>query len=193
MKTTNIFLAGVGGQGIILTTKILATVAEISGYDVTTSEIHGMAQRGGSVTAQIRYGTQVISPLILEGTADILIASEPIEAIRYAHYLKKDGFAVVSSTSLIPVTVSSGQATYPANVEDLLNRHFSHLCYKDFGAYAKVLGDERMSNVLMLGYVSNVLQIPESTWIKALEANIKPAYLEANISAFKAGREGGQQ
>ena len=117
---TNILLTGVGGQGILLAARIIASAARSAGFDVTTNEIHGMAQRGGSVTAQIRFGEEVLSPLILEGTADALGALEPIEALRYSHYLKPEGAAVVASRPIIPVTVSSGQAVYPADVEERL-------------------------------------------------------------------------
>lgn len=189
--TTNVFLAGVGGQGIILSAKIIAMAAELAEYEVSTSEIHGMAQRGGSVTAQLRFGKQIISPLILEGTADVLVASEPIEAIRYAHFLKEDGKAIVSSTPLIPVTVSTGNAVYPANVEDLLRRHFYDLTFKDYGAMARDLGNERMSNVLMVGELARETSIPLEIWLKALERCVKPAFLDANKNAFLVTFEGG--
>lgn len=109
----NIILVGVGGQGILLAARIIASAAGHAGYDVTTNEIHGMAQRGGSVTAQIRYGEVVHSPLILEGTADVLGALEQVEALRYAAWLKPGALAAVSAESIIPVTVSSGRASYP--------------------------------------------------------------------------------
>lgn len=116
----NIILVGVGGQGILLAARIIASAAGHAGYDVTTNEIHGMAQRGGSVTAQIRYGEVVHSPLILEGTADVLGALEQVEALRYAAWLKPGALAAVSAESIIPVTVSSGRASYPGDVETRL-------------------------------------------------------------------------
>lgn len=193
MSTVSVFLAGVGGQGIILSSKIIAAAAEASGYDVTTSEIHGMAQRGGSVTAQIRYGEQVVSPLILEGTAHVLGATELIEGIRFAHYLAPEGLAVVSKQTVIPVTVSSGQANYPVDAEASLQRLFPRLILRDFAAEAQAFGDLRMSNTLMLGAMSTGLELPESSWHKAIEQCVKPAFVEQNLKAFTQGRNGGVQ
>ena len=120
----NIILSGVGGQGILLAAKIIATAAERAGFQVATNEIHGMAQRGGSVTAQIRYGENVFSPLIQEGFADVLASLEAIEALRCAHWLRPGGLAVVSTLRIIPVTVSSGTAKYPSDVAERLKTVF---------------------------------------------------------------------
>lgn len=189
MSTVSVFLAGVGGQGIILSSKIIAAAAEISGYDVTTSEIHGMAQRGGSVTAQIRFGKKVCSPLILEGTAQVLGATEPIEAIRYAHYLAQGGLAVVSSEPIIPVTVSSGQAVYPEHVVEQLRKIFPRLTLSDFDRMAAELGNIRLSNTLLLGAMSRGLDLPETSWKAAIIRCVKPAFAEINAAAFDLGRK----
>ena len=126
-QTTSIVLVGVGGQGILLASEIISQAALALGYQVKTNEVHGMAQRGGSVMAQIRYGREVHSPLVAEGTARILGSFEAIEAIRVAHYLAPDGCAVVSSQVIIPVTVSSGTARYPEDVEARLRQVFPRL------------------------------------------------------------------
>ena len=128
-ETTSIVLVGVGGQGILLAAQIIARAALISGSDVKTNEVHGMAQRGGSVVAQVRYGQHVYSPLVPEGTAQVLASLERIEALRFAGYLAPGGggLAVVSSQAIIPVTVSSGQAEYPEDAEDQLKAAFAGL------------------------------------------------------------------
>jgi len=185
----NIALSGVGGQGILLAAKIIAEAAELQGYQVTTHEIHGMAQRGGSVTAQIRYGEEVHSPLILEGEADILASLEAIEAIRYAHYLLPGGLAVISQQQLIPVTVSTGQAQYPADIEPMLARAFPRYKYLDFCSIAESLGNARMSNTVLLGALSTGLdEIPPATWEKAIAVCVKPAFVAMNTTAFHKGR-----
>lgn len=186
----NIVLCGVGGQGILLAAKVIATAAELAGLQVTTNEIHGMAQRGGSVTAQIRFGKEVHSPLILEGCADVLGSLEAIEAIRFAHYLRKDGLAVVSAQNIIPVTVSTGQAKYPEDVKERLEKVFGNLIFDDFCARAAALGDLRMSNTVMLGAMSRGLpEIESPIWTEALKKCVKPAFAEANIKAFEVGRK----
>ena len=185
----NILLSGVGGQGILLAAKIIATAADLAGCEVTTNEIHGMAQRGGSGTAQIRYGENVYSPLIPDGTADVLASLEEIEAIRYAHFLKKDGLAVVSKQQIIPVTVSVGKAVYPTDVEARLHTLFPNLKYMDFCSRAQKLGDIRMANTIMLGALSNGLDIPPEIWERAIAKCVKPAFVESNTAAFKTGRK----
>ncbi len=128
-ETKSIVMVGVGGQGILLASEILAQAAMLEGYEVKTNEVHGMAQRGGSVVAQIRYGPEVYSPLVARGSAQILGALEKIEALRYADYLAPDGLAVVNAQAIVPVTVSSGAARYPADVESLLKAAFPRLAY----------------------------------------------------------------
>jgi len=185
----NILLCGVGGQGILLAAKVIAAAASQSGFQVTTNEIHGMAQRGGSVTALVRYGDKVFSPLFPPGTADVLASMEASEALRYAHWLKKDGLAAVSSQKIIPVTVSSGKAKYPADTEDRLARVFSRLEYIDCCAQAQTLGNIRMANTVLLGALSAGLRgISSQVWDDAIGKCVKPSSAEANLKAFHAGR-----
>jgi indolepyruvate ferredoxin oxidoreductase beta subunit len=127
----SVFLTGVGGQGILLASEIISNAAMLSGFDVKTNEVHGMAQRGGTVTALVRYGPKVYSPLICEGNARVLCAFEMAEAIRAAHYLAPGGLAVVNQYRIIPVTVSSGSAVYPENIKETLRKRFPRLCYFD--------------------------------------------------------------
>ena len=185
----NIILVGVGGQGILLAARIIASAAGHAGYDVTTNEIHGMAQRGGSVTAQIRYGEVVHSPLILEGTADVLGALEQVEALRYAAWLKPGALAAVSAESIIPVTVSSGRASYPGDVETRLRECFSNLKYLDCaGIAAQKFGNPRAANTILLGALANGLDLPEPAWRAAIDECVKPQFRELNRQAFEYGR-----
>ena len=186
--TSSIILSGVGGQGIILAAKIIAEAAKICGFPVCSNEIHGMAQRGGSVTAQVRFGDGVCSPLILEGTADVLASLEHIEALRWAHFLKPGGTAVVSKQSIIPVTVSSGGATYPKDVEERLNAVFPSLKYYDCVSKAVEMGDSRFANSILTGMVSSALTLELDAWHKALEARIPEKLLDKNVEAFDFGR-----
>ena len=144
-EVTSIVIVGVGGQGILLATQVAARAALISGHDVKTNEVHGMAQRGGSVVAQIRFGAKVYSPLVPEGTARVLVSFERIEALRFREFLAPDGLAVVSSQAIIPVTVSSGNATYPADAEERLRKAFPRLAYIDAVAVAEKLCDIRVA------------------------------------------------
>lgn len=186
----NILLCGVGGQGILLAAKVIAAAAARSGFEVTTNEIHGMAQRGGSVTALVRYGETLFSPLFLEGEADVLASMEAIEALRCAHWLKQKGLAAVSSQKLIPVTVSSGQAAYPADVKERLTRVFPRLIYLDCRQEAQKLGNAKLANTVLLGALSCGLQgIDPAVWEEAIAQCVNPAFVEVNLAAFRAGRQ----
>ncbi len=187
-KTTSIVLVGVGGQGILLASQIIARAAIASGHDVKTNEVHGMAQRGGSVVAQVRYGEHVYSPLVPEGTAQVLASMERIEALRFAGYLAPDGLAVVSSQAIIPVTVSSGQAAYPADVEDRLRATFTRLAWIDAIGVAEKLCDSRVANVIILGALSTALPLSRECWSEAIAQCVKPAYRELNMRAFEEGK-----
>ncbi len=186
--TTSIVLAGVGGQGILLASTITAKAAMNSGFEVKMNEVHGMAQRGGSVIAQIRYGKQVYSPLVEEGTAKVLAALEQVEALRYAHYLAEDGLAVISSQKIVPVTVSMGQGKYPSDVEQRAKKIFKNLIFVDAVEKAIEFGDIRAANVVVLGAMSKGLDLELDAWKSAIEESVKPQFVEMNIKAFEAGR-----
>ncbi len=183
-----IALVGVGGQGILLATQVAARAAMISGFDVKTNEVHGMAQRGGSVVAQIRYGKAVASPLIPDGTASALASLERIEALRYGDLLAPGGLAVVSSQAIVPVTVSSGKAVYPADAETRLRKMFTNLKYVDAVGIAEGIGDARAANLVILGALSMGISLPEESWMQAIRQCVKPAFIDLNQKAFKAGR-----
>jgi indolepyruvate ferredoxin oxidoreductase, beta subunit len=186
-STTSIVMVGVGGQGILLATQIAARAALINGHDVKTNEVHGMAQRGGSVVAQVRFGDHVFSPLVPEGTAQVLASLERIEALRFASYLAPDGLAVVSQQAIIPVTVSSGQAKYPADAEQRLRTLFPRLAYIDAVGIAEKLCDMRVANVILLGAMSAALPLPRECWVEAIAQCVKPAYRTLNVTAFEEG------
>ena len=187
-KTTSVVFVGVGGQGILLASTIVARAAMISGHQVKTNEVHGMAQRGGSVIAHVRYGSEVFSPTVPEGTADALGALEEIEALRYAHYAAPDGLAVVNAATVVPVTVSSGAATYPEDVADRLKRAFPRLVYFDAGKKAEELGNIRAANIVLLGALSRGLDLPQEAWEEAISASVKDKHRDLNLRAFKIGR-----
>jgi len=186
--TKSVVLVGVGGQGILLASGIVAKAAMLSGHQVKTNEVHGMAQRGGSVIAYVRYGTEVFSPTVPEGTADVLGALEQIEALRYAHYIAPDGLAVVNAQSVVPVTVSSGAATYPEDVADRLKRAFPRLVYFDAGKKAVELGNIRATNIVLLGALSRGLDLPQEAWKAAIASSVKEKQRDLNLRAFEIGR-----
>ncbi|MCX5632136.1 MAG: indolepyruvate oxidoreductase subunit beta [Phycisphaerae bacterium] len=187
-QVTSIVLAGVGGQGILLASEITAQAAMLAGFDVKTNEVHGMAQRGGSVIGQIRYGKKVYSPLVARGTAKVLVALEQIEALRFSDYLSPDGVAVVSSQAIIPVTVSSGIAKYPQNVRQMLEDVFKKFVFIDAVKIAIESGNIRTANTVLLGAMSNHLDLSIDCWQKAIETVVEKKYIELNKKAFAAGR-----
>ncbi|NLZ64669.1 MAG: indolepyruvate oxidoreductase subunit beta [Lentisphaerae bacterium] len=185
-NTCSLIMVGVGGQGILLASEVTARAAQSCGLRVKTNEVHGMAQRGGSVTAHIRFGQEVHSPLVTEGTADALLALEAIEALRCRQFLRPDGLAVVSTQRVIPVTVSSGGATYP-EPEPLLRQSFRRLAYIDALGEAKALGEARAANVVLLGALARHLPLPLDAWEAALALCVKEKALACNIAAFRRG------
>ncbi|MBO7721183.1 MAG: indolepyruvate oxidoreductase subunit beta [Kiritimatiellae bacterium] len=193
MKTVNVSLVGVGGQGIILTADLLAKTAAVSGYDVKKSEIHGMAQRGGSVTSQVRFGDAVASPVIREGTADILVSFDKLEAVRNAGILAPDGAAVVNDLYIVPVTVSSGQQRPVEDLDGRLGRTFNRLVMVDgMKIAAEDAGNARTMNMVIAGALSSFCPFEEEAWLKALEELLrgpKAKLVEVNEKAFRLGRE----
>ncbi|MEN6303750.1 MAG: indolepyruvate oxidoreductase subunit beta [Armatimonadia bacterium] len=188
-ETTSVVLVGVGGQGILLASEVTARAAMLAGHKVKTNEVHGMAQRGGSVVAQVRYGAEVFSPLVASGTATVLGSLERIEALRFSHYLKPGGLAVVSSQMIVPVTVSTGQAQYPADAQERLSQAFPRLSYLDAAQIALDLGNIRAANIVIVGALSQGLDLPPEAWQEALTACVPAKHLDVNLRAFEAGRQ----
>ncbi|HWQ20063.1 MAG TPA: indolepyruvate oxidoreductase subunit beta [Methanotrichaceae archaeon] len=188
VETKSVVLAGVGGQGILLASEIVARAAMQAGFDVKTNEVHGMAQRGGSVVAQIRFGSKVYSPLVAMGTARVLGALEQTEALRYSGYLAPDGLAVVNAQTIVPVTVSMGSARYPENIEAMLKKAFPRMIYLDAASIAVELGDIRTANIVLLGALSRGLDLPEAAWKEAIASSVKEKFRDLNLKAFDIGR-----
>ena len=193
MKTVNVSLVGVGGQGIILTADILAKTAALAGLDVKKSEIHGMAQRGGSVTSQVRFGDSVASPIIQEGTADILVSFDKVEALRNAGILAKGGTALVNDLYLVPVTVSSGQQKTPDDLDGKVRKAFGgKLVLVDAMKVAtEQAGNARTMNMVLAGALSALCPFGEELWIRAMTEMLsgpKAKLLEVNKKAFALGR-----
>lgn len=192
MKTVNVSLVGVGGQGIILTADLLAKTAALAGYEVKKSEIHGMSQRGGSVTSQVRFGSSVASPIIQEGTANILVSFDKLEAVRNAGVLAKDGIALVNDLYLTPVTVSSGQQADVKDLSGMLVSAFPKLLMvKAMEIAEEEVGNARTMNMVLAGALSKLCPFEEKLWLQALEEMLtgpKAKLLDVNREAFRRGR-----
>lgn len=184
----SVILAGVGGQGTILTSKILTQGLLAAGYDVKMSEVHGMSQRGGSVSTQVRYGRRVDSPIIGVGGADILVAFEKLEAARYAKYLKPGGIAIVNMHEILPVPVSSGLDTYPQGIVEALELSF-RVTRIDAADIAARAGNSRTMNIVLLGAMVKALGMEHMDWQAALRGQVPPKALAENLAAFAAGME----
>ena len=191
-KNYDFLLVGVGGQGTLLASNVLSEVALEAGYDVKKSEVHGMAQRGGSVNTHVRWNSErVDSPLIGLGEADVLLAFELAEAFRYAEYLKMGGIAIVNQYAIEPITVTSGGAHYPAEKElhTVLGAVTDQLHIVPGTAIAKELGHVRTANVVLLGALSTFLDVPEKTWLHIIEERVPPRFVALNHQAFSMGRQ----
>jgi indolepyruvate ferredoxin oxidoreductase beta subunit len=186
-NTTNIVICGVGGQGIILASNVLCYAAFLEKYDVKKSEVHGMAQRGGSVITHARFGKTVYSPLIEEGTGDFILAFEKLEALRYLQYLKKDGTVIVNIREIPPMSVLVGAATYPENIDKRLKKQ-STAYFIDAARIALELGDIRIVNIILLGVLSKFLNLKKQSWKKAIRKNVKERFVNINMTAFKRGQ-----
>jgi len=188
--TTDLLISGVGGQGVLLISAITASACLRSGYDVKQSEVHGMAQRGGSVVSHIRFGSKVYSPLVEAGRADVILALERLEALRWIHYLAPDGTVLVNDQRIDPVTVSSGSMSYPDDIFDRLKGFTDRIFTIDGLAVAKALGNVRVTNVVLLGALSLLLpRIEGPLWEEAIREHIKPGLVDLNLEAFRSGRE----
>ncbi len=182
----NIMIVGVGGQGTLLTSRIIGKTAVKAGLEVKISEVHGMAQRGGSVVTYVRFGERVYEPVCEEGEVDVLIAFERLEAMRYAHYLKKDGVLVVNDCRIDPMTVTTGAASYPEGILDTLACEYRTLSL-DGGEVARRLGNSRVLNSVVLGAAARYIGFSEDAWIDVLAATVPPKTVDVNTAAFRAG------
>ncbi|CAK7033277.1 indolepyruvate oxidoreductase subunit beta [Eubacterium sp. AM05-23] len=188
MKTKNILLVGVGGQGTITAAKLLTTGLMEAGYDVKMSEIHGMSQRGGSVSSQVRYGDDVQSPVIEMGTADIIVAFEKMEALRYIDFLKEDGKIIVNDAEIWPLPVVIGKATYPEKILETLQEK-ADVRVMNASAMAEEMGNLKVMNVILLGAIIKSMGLQDINWDEIIRNNVKPKFVDLNIKAMAVGMD----
>ena len=190
-KVTNIFLSGVGGQGTILASNILAEVFLTAGYDVKKSEVHGMAQRGGDVTTHFRFGKKVYSPLIKYGDVDFLLSFELLEALRYINWVKPNGKIVINKQEIFPAGVNLGTAKYPQEVEKTFKKYFKENVHViDGQEIARKLGNTQAANVVLVGAFSNFFpEITDVQFIDAIKTLLAPKLHDLNVKAFYEGRK----
>ena len=185
-ETKNIMIVGVGGQGTLLTSRILGGLAIEAGFDVKISEVHGMAQRGGSVVTYVRYGEAGAEPIVEAGQADILIAFERLEALRYAHFLKKDGILIINDQRIDPMTVVTGAAEYPENIIEDLGSKYKVVSLNAMEEALK-LGNSRVFNTVILGVAARNMEFDKAAWVQVIESTVPPKTREINLTAFEAG------
>jgi indolepyruvate ferredoxin oxidoreductase beta subunit len=188
MDTKNILLVGVGGQGTILVSKILSTGLMDAGYDVKMSEIHGMAQRGGSVSTQVRYGEKIYSPIIGIGQADILVSFETMETMRWLEFLKPDGVVVVNDYEIPSAPILTGKADYPQGIIEMISGK-ARTKVVNAADISEKLGNMKVMNVVLLGSLVKMMNLTDIDWEKAVRASVKEKFAELNVKAFIAGME----
>lgn len=186
--TKNIMIVGVGGQGTLLTSRILGKIILTAGYDVKLSEVHGMAQRGGSVVTFVRFGKKVYEPIVEEGQADVLIAFERLEAARYIHYLKKDGVLILNDQRIDPMPVIIGAAKYPEHIVWDLEKNYT-VEKVDAMAVAESLGNTRVFNTIVLGLVAKHLPFTKEQWLEVIAKTVPENTVAINQEAFLSGYE----
>jgi indolepyruvate ferredoxin oxidoreductase, beta subunit len=193
METTdrvqNILMVGVGGQGVILASEIISEVMMRAGHDVKKSEVHGMAQRGGSVSSHVRFGPKVYSPLIKKGDADVLFSFELLESVRYLDFLRSDALLIVNNQKVLPPSVTLGADTYPEQLPELLRERFSRVDIVDALDIAKQAGNARALNVAFLGALSKHFGVDENLWKDVISSMLPAKLVDVNIKAFLLGRE----
>lgn len=185
----NILLAGVGGQGIILASKILATGLINAGYDVKMSEVHGMAQRGGSVTTQVRFGEKVQSPIIGKGQADILVSFETMETGKWIEFLKPEGKIVINEYELPSAPILIGSAAYPEGVIEFIESKVKDVTVLKAADLARELGNVRTMNVIIVGALIKALGLEDIDWKAVISETVKPKFIDINVKALNLGME----
>ncbi len=188
MSTKSAILVGVGGQGAILTAKVLVNGLMKAGYDVKMSEVHGMSQRGGSVSTQVHWGDKVYSPVIGHGAADLLVAFEKMEAVRYAPFLKSDGVAVINDYALPSATIAAGLAEYPEGCLEAMQANYR--CFTlNAAEIAAGLGSPKCMNIVLFGAMTRALHFGEIDWESVIRETVPQKFVELNLAAFRAGRD----
>ena len=188
MKTKNIMIVGVGGQGSLLASKMLGHLLLNQGYDVKVSEVHGMSQRGGSVVTYVRYGEKVASPVIDRGEADYIVSFELLEAARWLPFLKADGQIVTNTQQIDPMPVIIGAAQYPENLVEKLQATGAKVDAIDCLTLAEQAGSSKAVNMVLMGRLSHYFDLPEEAWMASLEAIVPKKFIELNKKAFALGK-----
>lgn len=186
-RVNNILLAGVGGQGILLASEILSEAMMLSGFDVKKNEVHGMSQRGGSVVSHVRWGEKVYSPIIPEGEVDILFSFELLETSRYLPLLRKGGRILANNLKIAPPSVALGQRVYPENTVDELKKTCPQTIVVNGLDLALEVGNAKTVNTVLLGALSNILELDSDIWMQALRKMIPERLFEVNLQAFESG------
>ena len=184
----NVIFTGVGGQGVILAGKVLMDVALSSGYDIKESEVHGMAQRGGTVDCCIRFDKKVYSPLIELGTADYIVSFEMLEVMRKLDYLAPGGAVIVNKLTMDPAPVQTGAMKYPTDIEEWLSANIKRSQVVDTEPVLKEIGSKKSLNIVMIGALSKHLEFSDEQWKAAITKHVKPKVLDTNLQAFELGR-----
>ena len=188
MEKKSALLVGVGGQGAILTAKVLVNGLMKAGFDVKMSEVHGMSQRGGSVSTQVHWGEKVYSPVIGQGAADIVVAFEKMEAVRYADFLKPDGVAVINDYEIPSSTIAAGLCEYPEGCLEAMQKNFK--CFTlNAGEIAVNLGNAKCMNVVLFGAMTKALNMDDIDWESVIRDTVPPKMLDLNLAAYRAGRD----
>ena len=188
METKNIMIAGVGGQGSLLASKLLGHLLMGQGYDVKVSEVHGMSQRGGSVVTYVRCGDRVYSPVIDRGEADFIVSFELLEAARWLPFLRPDGQIVTSTQQIDPMPVITGAANYPENLVEKMRAAGAKVDALDCLTLAQKAGSGKAVNIVLMGRLSHYFDLPEEAWMASLETMVPPKFLELNKRAFALGK-----
>ncbi len=189
MKTQNVMIVGVGGQGSLLASKLLGRLLLNRGYDIKVSEVHGMSQRGGSVVTYVRFGDKVYSPVIDKGEADYIVSFELLEAARWTEYLKPGGKIITNTQQVNPMPVIIGAAAYPEKLEEKMKAAGIDLDALDALELAQQAGSSKAVNLVLMGRLSRYFEIPMEEWMLAIEASVPPKFLELNKSAFLLGAQ----
>jgi indolepyruvate ferredoxin oxidoreductase, beta subunit len=186
-KVKSILFAGVGGQGILRASDIMCMAMMEAGFDVKKSEVHGMAQRGGCVTSHVRYGTKVYSPLAAAGSIETLVSFEKMEALRYLKFLSKDASIILNTEEIYPPAVNMGDAPYPDDVIGFLNDHYHKVIAFNAAELAQKAGNMKAANVVLLGAVSNLMNVDKTVWESVIEQSFPQKLVKLNLNAFQMG------
>jgi indolepyruvate ferredoxin oxidoreductase beta subunit len=187
MRNISIMIVGVGGQGTLLTSRVVGAAAVKAGYDVKMSEVHGMAQRGGSVITYVRIGKSVNSPIIEKGEADILLCFEKLEALRWVDYVKKTGTIIINDQQIDPMPVIIGKAKYPDDILEKIRDKFSGVRVIDALEVARRLGNIKVLNIVMVGLMAKSTEIEKEIWHEAIRETVKAKFVDLNLKAFDEG------